>query len=306
MQCLDSDNNDSQYNKFTNKIAEECRELVDSKPPFPPFDRPSRKPPTLDTFCNHKINIQYKYQANGKDGNPQPCGLCIKIDDNGKKQVPCPPCIKKEMTREEKLAEAIKCISSPLPRWFNEQKRCDPKGVCCRMLGPRSCAEPELSSKIDKFAISYPPNKQALRTELHKNPSCKPNFRCQGTVNDGNYHTFKPNYRDRPLTEKFYSIYEHLEHIDTPEVKHYEDELDKVINYYPRNIFCVPRYTNQYYGWIDSKKTQNLEFCDTSRVNNPRVLQNLRSLKNRRFDPVQLQYCLCHDRMKQMDHWKIV
>uniref|UniRef100_A0A034WW06 Uncharacterized protein n=1 Tax=Bactrocera dorsalis TaxID=27457 RepID=A0A034WW06_BACDO len=316
MKCHDSDATDTQFNLFAKKIAEECRDIVNDKPPIPPCERTNLKPPTLHTFCNHNINIQYKYQNDDKSGKPKPCGICIKLDEKGKKQSPCPLCTKKEMSREEKLAEAIKCISSPLPRWFNEPERCDPMSVCCRMLGgirkcprtedPCSCPELEPQSKVDKFAVNYPPNKLILSSGLQKNPKCKPNFRCQGIVSNDDYHTFKPNYKNLPLTEKFYSKYEHLENIDTPEVRYYQNELEKIENYFPRNEFCVPRYTNQNYGWLENETTRNLEFCDANRVSTPKVLQNLKSFENRRFDPIQLQYCLCHDMIKQMDHWKIV
>ncbi|XP_054726385.1 uncharacterized protein LOC129236175 [Anastrepha obliqua] len=315
MQCLESDINDTQFNLLANEVAKECRRVVATKQPAQPCDRPNRKPLTLDTFCNHNVNIQYKY-GDSKDETPKGCGICVKMDKKGGKETPCQLCKKKEMTRDEKLAEAIKCISSPLPSYFNEKKRCDPMSVCCRMLGGvkkcpskdnlYSCTEPEPTTQINKFAINYPPNKLTVRVELHNNPKCKANFRCQGTVDEGDCHKFKPNYRELPLTEKFYSKYEHLESCDTPDVRHYENELDKITNYFARDIFCVPRYTNQYYGWLDSKNIQHLEFCDASRVCAPKVLHNLKTLESRRFDPIQLQYCLCHDMIKQMDHWKIV
>uniref|UniRef100_W8C1C3 Uncharacterized protein n=2 Tax=Ceratitis capitata TaxID=7213 RepID=W8C1C3_CERCA len=141
---------------------------------------------------------------------------------------------------------------------------------------------------------------------MQRNIKCKPNFRCQGPKGDGDYQTFKPDYKNVPLTEKFYSKYEHLEYIDTPEVRRYQRELEMIENYFPKNKFCVPRYTNQNYGWLDNEQIRKLEFCDASRVAAPKVLQNLKSHENRVFDPIQLQYCLCHNLHKQMDHWKIV
>ncbi|XP_067624859.1 uncharacterized protein [Eurosta solidaginis] len=319
MECLESDYDETQVNLFAKKKGEECREAVKAKAiSSPPCDKLNRKPPTLYTFCNHNINIQYKYQDNDNKGSsPKPCGICVKIDvEKGKpREAPCPICVKKGKTREETLKEGIKCISSALPRWFNSPLRCDPMSVCCRMLGgskkcPR-CQSPCTFSepkdpvvKIDTFSVNYPKSKLAARTELRANHKCKPNFRCQGVV-DSHDHKFHPNYSERPLTEKFYSKYEHLELDDTPRVGHYVDELDKYMNYNPREIFCVPRYTSQNYGWLDSKKLQHLEFCDSNRVLTQKVLQNLKSQENKPIDPIQLQYCLCHDMIKQMDHWKI-
>ncbi|XP_012160468.1 uncharacterized protein LOC101460399 isoform X2 [Ceratitis capitata] len=285
MQCHDSDNYNTQYNLLAKKNAEECRELVNIKPSVPPCERPNRKPPTLHTFCNHNINIQYKYEG-GEKGIIKPCGICIRVDENGKKQSPCPVCTKQEMKPEEKLAEAIKCIASPLPRWFNEPERSDPMSVCCRMFGgikkcprkvdPCSCQE-KGTSNVDKFSVHYPPNKLIPPSEMQRNIKCKPNFRCQGPKGD-----------------------------DTPEVRRYQRELEMIENYFPKNKFCVPRYTNQNYGWLDNEQIRKLEFCDASRVAAPKVLQNLKSHENRVFDPIQLQYCLCHNLHKQMDHWKIV
>lgn len=161
MKCHDSDATDTQFNLFAKKIAEECRDIVDDKPPIPPCER-TNQPPTLHTFCNHNINIQYKYQNDDQNGKPKPCGICIKLDEKGKKQSACPLCSKKEISREDKLSEAIKCISSPLPRWFNEPERCDPMSVCCSMLGgfkkcPKkedscSCSELDPLSKVSSIS----------------------------------------------------------------------------------------------------------------------------------------------------------
>lgn len=85
---------------------------------------------------------------------------------------------------------------------------------------------------------------------------------CSKRGKDG--FTFKPNFRTRPLTEKFYSKYDRMPEESTPEIKKYEEEIDRVRNYDVRCNIKLPRYSNQTYGWLPGYKIRFLQYCDVN------------------------------------------
>lgn len=83
---------------------------------------------------------------------------------------------------------------------------------------------------------------------------------CREKVPDAD-KLFYPDYKNLPLTEKFYSRYEHMSFEMTPAVYHHLMAMERIRFKDERCRFPLPRYTNQTYGWLPGYKIMHLQKC---------------------------------------------
>ncbi|XP_037814504.1 uncharacterized protein LOC119605461 [Lucilia sericata] len=123
------------------------------------------------------------------------------------------------------------------------------------------------------------------------------------------YHKFNANYRQKPITEKFWSPPDkRAKTTESSKILYYEQKLEKVRKHDARCHSKVPRYTNQTYGWLPGYKILFLQKCDLNICQTSALQKVAKDLLQQHLrDPKTLtNHCACKKLLEARDHWKIV